>query len=214
MRWAPWPRAVGWMGLVLAAMAGAMAQPVQAGDCPDGYIWDHTITREVVGDTIVEHKGCKWLGPALRQAEIAAADANSAACEFDGRKLDCGKPVTMVTVAASPLAVPADAAAYINGIDPKYADNPTVKSEIELYARMAGVRGRAKNTLVADSGAYNTRPSQDNKYRVDADKKQLNVAASDEAAIKTKLGGMIKNIDAGHPANYKPEPVVPMPGSR
>jgi len=133
------------------------------------------MTREVVGDTIVEHKGCQWMGPALCQAEIAAA--------------------------------------YINGIDPKYAGDPTVKGEIELYARMAGVRGRAKDILVADSGVYNVRPSQDNKYRVDADKKQLNIGARDEAAVKTKIGDMIKNIDAGHPANYKPEPVVPMPGS-
>lgn len=218
-------RVGGWLSLVLAAMTGAAtltsrAQPAPASgqsarrwDCPGNSRWDHTYTRIVVGNEIHEHKNCVLIGPALHQARVAAANADQAACVFDGRKLDCGKPVTLVIVSASPLPVPADAAAFINGIVPGYAGNPAVHREIGLYARMAAVRGRAKNTLVADTAACNTRPTADGKNQVDADKAQVNIAASDEAAIKATIGGMIKNLAAGHPANYKPEPVVPVPGS-
>ena len=218
-------RVGGWLGLVLAAMTGAATltartQPAPASgqsarpwDCPSNSRWDHTYTRIVIGNEIHEHKNCVLIGPALHQARVAAANANQAACVFDGSKLDCGKPVTLVTVSASPLPVPADAAAFIKGIDPKDAANPMVQREIGLSAHMAGVRGRARNTLVADTAAYNTRPTPGGKNQVDADKAQLNIAASDEAAIKTTIGGMVRNLAAGHPANYQPEPVVPVPGS-
>ncbi|MGH7023854.1 MAG: hypothetical protein ACREEB_09720 [Caulobacteraceae bacterium] len=197
--------------LALSSQNGpARAQPAHGGDCPVGYRWDGTTTRNVVGKEIVIRKNCIWAGQAKLQARVAARNADAAACIFDGRKLDCGPPVEMVTIAQSPLPVPVDAADFIKGIDPRYAANPTVRREIELYAHMAGVRGRAHDTLVADSAAYNSRPSDDARHRIEQDKAQVRFAQADEGAIKTRIGDMIGDLVQGRSPNYKPEPVVPL----